>query len=73
MTKAPFQGQDIPLGTEFTIKRPKYSRKMVVIDIRRTFDFNNVLVKTAYVCKGELSTDYDICKVTIQRALMGAM
>jgi len=70
MIKAPFQGRDVPIGTKFTIKRPEYKRNMEVIDIYKTYNNSGDLVKTSYVCKGELSTDYDVCKVTIQHALM---
>ncbi len=70
MTEVPFQNVEIPMGTKFTVKRPKYSRDFVVIDLHKTYNVAGELVKTRYVCKGNLSTDYDMVKVTIQRALM---
>ena len=66
----PFKDKDIPIGTEFIVNRPKYTRRMKVIDILKTFDYLGKLKKTAYVCRGPFSIDYDVCKVTIQRALM---
>ncbi len=68
--QAPYQDIDIPLGTNFMIKRPEYTRNMTVVDVHKTYDFNGVLVKTRYVCDNGLSKDYDVCKVTIQKALM---
>lgn len=70
MTEVPFQNVEIPTGTKFTIRRPKYSKSYEVIDIYKTYNIAGELVKTRYVCKGTLATDYDMVKVTIQRALM---
>lgn len=72
MTQVPFQNVEIPTGTKFTVKRPKYSRDYEVIDLHKTYNLAGELVKTRYVCKGKLAIDYDVVKVTIQRALMAA-
>ena len=70
MTQVPFQDVEIPMGTKFTVKRPNYMRDYTVIDLHKTYNVAGELVKTRYVCKGYLATDYDMVKVTIQRALM---
>lgn len=70
MTKAPFIDQDIPIGTKWILRRPRYTRDYEVIDIHKTYNHAGDLIKTRYVCKSELSIDYDVVKVTIQKALM---
>ncbi len=69
MTEVPFQDVEIPIGTKFTVKRPKYSTDYQVLDIHKTYNAAGELVKTRYVCQGPRSVEYDVVKVTIQRAL----
>jgi len=63
--------KDIKIGLEF-IPIGKKRKPYKLIDIYKTYNSKNEIVKTRYVCEyyfvGQKVTDYDICIVTIQRA-----
>jgi len=57
------------IGRVWTLVRPSFTRDYVIIDIYKTYNSKNELIKIRYVCKSELSTDYDVCDTTIARAV----
>lgn len=65
--------QDIKIGTKFK-KAGVVHRICTVVDIWTTYNVNNELVKTRYVCthnfNGQTVTDYDVVAVTIQRGFI---
>ena len=62
-----------PIGTQFRT-RGKYPRLCTVVDIHRTYNSDNELVKTRYVATHMLSsqiiTDYDVVETTIAMGLV---
>ena len=62
-----------PIGTKFTIKRPKYSREYTVIDHRTTINSKGEIVQfkyeTVHTFMGQDVVDYETCHTTIARAL----
>lgn len=62
-----------PIGTKYTLKRPKYSRKCTVVDHYKTYNLAGELVKERYVCSHELLgqtvIEHDVVETTIAIAL----
>jgi len=68
--------KNIEIGDTF-LSNGKHKRLCTVSDIYKTYNAKNELVKTSYVAfhlfNGQLVNEYDICKVTIQRGLIGSI
>jgi hypothetical protein len=62
----------ITIGTKF-MSGGKASRLCTVVDILKTYNSKNELVKTSYQATheflGQIVTDHDVCAVTIQRGV----
>lgn len=65
---------NIEIGTKF-MTGGKFPKKCTVIDIYKTYNSKNELVKTRYVAihefLGQTVTDYDVVQPTIGRGLIG--
>ena len=65
---------DYPIGTKFKTQS-KFPKECTVIDIYKTYNNKNELVKTRYVAihefLGQTITDYDVVQPTIGRGLIG--
>lgn len=61
------------IGQRFTIKRKGSSREYEIVDILRTFNSKDELVRFRYVAvfylMGQPVHDYDVCETTIARVL----
>lgn len=66
--------QDIEIGDTFIPLGNKHKRLCTVSDIHKTYNAKNELVKTSYVAfhlfNGQIVTENDTCKVTIQRGII---
>ncbi len=66
--------QNIEIGDTF-LSNGKHKKLCTVSDIYKTYNSKNELVKTSYVAfhlfMGQTIYERDICKVTIQRGLIG--
>jgi hypothetical protein len=64
---------EYPIGTRF-MSGGKHARECVVVDILKTYNSKNELVKTRYMAThkflGQTVTDHDVCNVTIARGLI---
>lgn len=71
MTEIPLAECDIPIGTKYMDRK---GRECTVIDVYKTFNMTNTLIRTRYVVQylfaGMWLKDRDVVKVTIQKALM---
>jgi len=61
--------QRFNIGLVFIVKRPSYEREYEIIDVYKTYNSKNELIKIRYVCKSALSIDYDMMDTTIARAV----
>jgi hypothetical protein len=65
---------NIEIGTKF-MTGGKFPTECTVIDIHKTYNKQNELVKTRYVAThiflGQIVTNYDIVQPTIARGLIG--
>ena len=63
---------EIIVGTKFKTMHHKHPKKMEVIDILKTYNSKDELVKTVYLCEHELAGQKVLseeCKTTILRGL----
>jgi hypothetical protein len=76
MERYPVVGPKAPpsveIGTEYKDRKGRLCR---VVDIYKTFNHAGELVSTSYVVEhefmGQMVTEKNVCKVTIQRAIQG--
>ena len=57
------------IGLKWTLTRPTHKRGYEIIDIYKTYNSKDELIKIRYVCKSGLAIDYDVCDATIARSM----